>query len=138
MRRRVAVLLTALACVAPLVTEEAGARKTAPRTVVETYRYLEGCCIVISPTEGAISAASVTLVPQPHERQVSLEIADASGLPVKARVVQDGAVSRWFCGETGPPVEFRPRKELEVYFYSGPCEGGPAVATSGTVTATFE
>lgn len=77
---------------------------------------------------------------------VALSLQDASGLPVRAMVMQDrdymgpaGAeIVGGVCGETKEPLEFTPGAQILVYVLEGPCaDGTPAAATTGTVTATF-
>ncbi|HVF52351.1 MAG TPA: hypothetical protein VNC78_01965 [Actinomycetota bacterium] len=77
-----------------------------------------------------------------NETFLSLEIADASGLPTRASVyVGNAAGTRFagtFCGATQSPIRVEPGQEIMVQTSTGACaDGSPAAATEGTVTATF-
>ena len=73
------------------------------------------------------------------ERFVSVEIADAHGLPVTGIVAQpDDDDGTHICGATKKPVRVRPYEKVTVFLMNGTCGGaGASVATAGTVTATF-
>ncbi|HYO61770.1 MAG TPA: hypothetical protein VEU29_07715, partial [Actinomycetota bacterium] len=80
-----------------------------------------------------------------HSR-VELMLEDATGLPVRAIVMQDRdylgpegpELVGQVCGATTNPLGFTPGSQILVYVLEGPCaDGTPAAATTGTVTATF-
>lgn len=85
-----------------------------------------------------------------RERFVSVEITDATGLPVAADVVQfsgdqnvstdsSDATTYSICGASERPLRIRRFVKVYVFIYAGPCADGTlAAATTGTVTARFE
>ena len=76
-------------------------------------------------------------LPAGREDRVSLNIKDASGLPVLAEVVQTTGLA-FLCGSTSAPVRIEPDFPVTVRIYNGSClDGQPAVATTGTIEAEF-
>lgn len=88
----------------------------------------------------------VTFTPLKKERFISIEVADKSGLPTRAIVIQetetDGQpnylLKEEICGQTEAPIEITRGVDVTVLTQEGPCaDDTPAMATFGTVTATF-
>ncbi|HYP23621.1 MAG TPA: hypothetical protein VEV43_08610 [Actinomycetota bacterium] len=149
--QRISWRLAATATAAALATTGALAPASASRgartTRVETATY---------DAPGGVGALSVSvtgtnvgavMLPAGPERKVSVEVTDATGLPVSAEIKQRGGdgvalesndTAVPFCGATEKPVTVRPNEPVYVFLYAGPCEDGtPAAATTGEVVATF-
>jgi hypothetical protein len=94
----------------------------------------------LSPTE-AVGGASLQV--GMGETYVSIDIADASGLPTRAAVyLASSPVDEEFlttiCGSTETPLRVEQGREVIVRPTTGACpDGSPAAATEGTITATF-
>jgi hypothetical protein len=95
-----------------------------------------------APTGDNIGGASFPTTAA--ERSVSISIKDDAGLGVSAAVGQDlendGTVETTpFCTETDEPVAISPGIPVTVFVFVGPCTSppGPALATQGTIEATF-
>jgi hypothetical protein len=77
------------------------------------------------------------------ETYVSIEIADASGLPTRAAVYLDRGQGNeellaTICGSTDSTLRVEPGRNVLVVPTTGACpDGSPAAATQGTITATF-
>jgi hypothetical protein len=77
------------------------------------------------------------------ETYVSIEIADASGLPTRAAVYMatgpgNEELLATICSSTDAPLRVEPGRDVIVRTTTGACpDGSPAAATEGTVTATF-
>ncbi|HEY7876391.1 MAG TPA: hypothetical protein VIG64_14845, partial [Actinomycetota bacterium] len=89
-------------------------------------------------------ANGVTFETKPGERFVEVYIEDESGLPVRAVVGQDldgdatEDVKEEICGATTAPIKLRKNAVVMVWTQEGACaDGTNAVATFGTITATF-
>ena len=88
---------------------------------------------------------SVTVPTLKHERTVTVRLADRSGLPVLAAVVQhptgdardDVELGRVCTGDTGSFRLAAPGSDLTVYPLAGACPAGPSLPTTGTVELTF-
>lgn len=126
----------------------ASANRGTRSTRIETARYDApggvGGVLGISVTGTNVGAV---MLPAGPERKVSVEVTDATGLPVSAEVKQRGGdgialssddTSVPFCGATEKPVAVLPNEPVYVFLYAGPCQDGtPAAATTGEVVATF-
>jgi hypothetical protein len=126
----------------------ASASRDSRSTRTETARYDApggvGGVLGVSVTGTNVGAV---MLPAGPERKVSVEVVDATGLPVSAEVKQRGGdgialdsddTSVPFCGATEKPVKVLPNEPVYVFLYAGPCEDGtPAAATTGEVVATF-
>lgn len=94
-----------------------------------------------SPTGGTIGGA--VFKTGTDDRFVSLKIADAAGLPVRAAIYTGphgrGQYVADVCGSTKDSIELPPdSQQLIVYVLQGPCaDGTPAAVTQGTISATF-
>jgi hypothetical protein len=124
-------------------------KKKAPAPVVQTGTYqtptlgiIGGCAQ--TDAEGCVSFG----VPSTKLIYVSVNITDASGLPVSASIQQaTGPVTAGvpgdeliaaFCGKTDSPVAIDPSLEVHVWVDDNPNpDCAPAAATTGTVEATF-
>lgn len=90
-------------------------------------------------------AASVTVATLRHERTVTVALADTTGAPVLAAVVQhptgsardDVELGRVCTGQTGSFRLAAPGRDLTVYPLAGACPAGPSLPTTGTVELTF-
>lgn len=90
-------------------------------------------------------AASVTVPTFKHERTVTVRLADTTGLPVLAAVVQhptgdvrdDVELGRVCTGEPGSFRLASPGSDLTVYPLAGTCPAGPSIPTNGTLDLTF-
>lgn len=125
----------ALSLIAAAGAAHAGnAPRPTPRTVSAPYQVLEGEIGVGQP--GPI-LSTVTL-PGGPENYVTIELADASGQPVLAEIVQQDVLTA-FCGSTGGRVRIEPSFDVTIRVRAGRCFGaGPSAGTTGTVEATFE
>lgn len=140
--------LLAAMVVAPV---EAGAakKKKAPKPRVYEAPYTCPCGIQangngpawrLGTGEGGIQVAVGA-----KEKYMSIELTDASGLPVFFSITQDvdgdGTLYEHEngegCGKTTEPVELVPGAPITVFIQSGTCDGGPGLATGGTMTATL-
>jgi hypothetical protein len=124
-----------------------------PREVVETYQGPAGpgagagdYPVMQFESSESETIGGATLSSSCGHSRVALSLEDATGLPVRAIVMQDrdylgpegSEVVGGVCGETKEPLEITPGAEILVYVIEGPCaDGTPAAATTGTVTATF-
>ncbi|HEX2295669.1 MAG TPA: hypothetical protein VHN37_10215 [Actinomycetota bacterium] len=135
MARRAIGTAVVLCLVAAAFGAHAGAApRPAARTESAPYQPLEGEIGVGQP--GPL-VSTVTL-PGGPENYVTVELTDASGGPVLAEIVQQDVITV-FCGATDGPVRIEPSFDVTVRIHEGRCfGGGPAVATHGTVEATFE
>jgi hypothetical protein len=105
--------------------------------------------IVVNPDEESPSAEGsysngVTFTPRKGERLIEVVVEDELGLPTRALVGQDldgdgvTDVAHEICGATEAPIKFRKMIDVTVSAQEGPCDDGTnAMATFGTVTATF-
>ena len=146
MRR--SIVLAVVLCVASgsLFAASAQAGKTSKGKQVQTAEYTgAGGAAGESGTfygqNTMVGGAS--FMPRAGQRRVSISIVDKSGLPVAARLTQDGPdgfpqTSAEICGTTSDPVKIVPDVAVVIGLMEGPCEDGtPAAATQGTVRATF-
>ncbi len=135
-------MLAVAACVAAM---PAAALAGKSRTASGEYNTL-----VVKPGEGLPPSASgrisngVTFETRKSERYVSVVIADKSGLPTRAVLSQDvdddgrADLELELCGATESPVAITKGIDVTVAAQEGPCaDGTTAMATFGTVTATF-
>ncbi len=81
-----------------------------------------------------------------HEKKISLEVTDDSGLPVFFQITQDvdgdGTIYEHDvasgCGKSEEPGVLEPGAPIVVFVQSGNCANtGPALATGGTFKATL-
>lgn len=123
---------------------EAGKKKKKPKKVtrVEEATYIAPARFYWAPTGDNIGG--VKFATGPDDKFISLEIEDNFGQDVSAAAGQDpegdGTVTTTpFCTKTEEPLAIEPGLEVTVFVFIGPCTTplGPAVATQGTVTATF-
>lgn len=144
MKRYLVVLLALTMIVTAMGSAQAG-KKKAPKKVTreETAEYFAPAYFSWNPT-GAHNIGGVSFPTGLGENFVSVEIEDATGMPVSAAVGQDpegdGTVTTTdFCTSTEEPLPIEPGLEVVVFVFVGPCTAppGPAFATQGTVTATF-
>ena len=140
MKKTVAVAAASLfvAAFAPQV----GAAES--RKVTEEYTIANGAFWGHGEAHWTLGAAYTKFVAARGERSVSLEIADASGQPVRGHVHidldSDGELDRQvdFCGATTKPISVRSGSVVEVGTLMGLCdENTPSIVTEGTITATF-
>lgn len=141
-RRLVALTAVALLTGLPI----ASATANAERTKSGQYHVVVGSINESDPSaEGEFSNA-VTFTPRAQETFVVVSIEDRSGLPTRALVVQERqsehgpryVLKKEICGSTDEPIAIRSQLEVTVLVQDGPCaDGTTAVATFGTVTATF-
>lgn len=140
--------LLAAMLVAPM---EAGAakKKKAPKPRVYETTYTCPCGVQangqgpawrLGTGEGGVQIAVAS-----NEKYLSLELTDDSGLPVFFSINQDvdgdGTLYEYengqACGKTAEPVELQPGAAITVFIQSGTCDGGPGLATGGTLKATL-
>lgn len=136
-RRCCAGALMVLVVTGPAVGEDAAAARRRARVEVEVYEATALGILYVDPTAAAFAPDEVSFFPEPGERQVSVVLEDETGLPVRGIVVQGEAYER-FCGETKEPFAITPDEAVQVRVYTGPCDGGVGVTTTGTVRATFK
>ena len=139
-KKAVAVLAVSL-FVAAFATQ-AGAAQS--RVVTEEYTMANGAFVGHGEAHWTLGAAYTRFVAASGERNVTLEIADASGQPVRGHVHidldADGKLDRQvdFCGATSKPISVRSGAVVEVGTLVGLCEdNSPSIVTEGTITATF-
>jgi hypothetical protein len=139
MRRSIVVMLILGVLLGAMLPAQAGKKKT--RTA--TADYFAPAYLSWNPT-GEHNIGGVNFPTGSGERYVSIEIEDTTGMDVSAAVGQDpegdGTVTTTpFCTSTAEPVPIDPGLEVTVFVFVGPCTdpAGPALATQGTVTATF-
>jgi hypothetical protein len=143
-------LVVGLTFMAPTV--EAKSKKKKKKVVPKIERTVSaGYLVPVGAAEqgGYVTAAGnnvggVAFTPAPGEAYVSVTITDTAGQPVSGMIAQDTNgdnltdTSAGFCGATTEPVPIDPAYNVVVYVFEGPCsDTTPAVATTGTVTATF-
>lgn len=141
-RRLAAMTAVALLAAVPI----ASATPDAERTKSGQYHVVAGSFNESDPSaEGEFSNA-VTFAPRAQERFVMVSIEDRSGFPTRALVVQERqsaygpryVLKKEICGSTDEPIAIRSQLEVTVLVQDGPCaDGTTALATFGTVTATF-
>lgn len=86
-----------------------------------------------------------SLSPTRKEKTVAITLADTTGRPVPAALLEDlnddgvGDVDlASFCTKTPGPVRIKhPAAHLLVYVFAGTCAGLPTTPTAGTATAIF-
>ena len=144
--KRVLVLLLVLGITLGAVTTAEAAKKKKKKSKkvvrVASEDYVAPARFYWAPTGDNIGGVSIPAAT--GERFVSVEIKDDAGMAVSAAVGQDpegdGTVTTTaFCTKTDKPLPIEPGIEVVVFVYVGPCTtpAGPALATQGTVTATF-
>ena len=136
--------LCALAMAAVVIALPGISQAERSRTVSGEYN-----TIIVDPEEGSPSAEGrisngVTFTPRRGERSVSVVVEDTSGLPARAIVGQDldgdgtSDIVHDICGASEAPIKFRRGIDVRIYTQEGPCaDGTTAMATFGTITATF-
>ena len=140
MRKRLAVALAAGALVTALGAAPAPAGSAENR--IHTLEYVGGG-VTAGPSRHAVLRAGdgigAVVFRGGPERFVSIEIADAHGLPVTGIVIQDDDdEGTYICGATDKPLRIRPFEKVTVFLMNGVCADALAsLATSGTVTAEF-
>lgn len=129
-----AVVVVAALAVGPAGATPAGAR-------IHSLEYVGGGVIVDEQRRAVLRAGGnvgAVVFRGGPERLVSIEIADAHGLPVTAVVAQGKDAGTRICGATRKPMRIRPYEEVTVFLMNGACgSAGASVATTGTVTARF-
>lgn len=138
MRRSVAAAAIA-ALATGLLAGSGAAAPVAPR--VQTLEYVGGG-VTIGPARATVVRAGdnvgAVVFRGGPERFVSVEIADAHGLPVTGIVTQPDEAGTYICGATDEPLRVRPYEKVTVFLLNGVCgTDGASVVTTGTVTATF-
>ena len=139
-KTQLSVLVLAM-CLAALPAFAGGSKG---RTASGEYNTL-----TIEQDEGSVGSHGyitngVIFKTRPGEKFVGIVIEDDSGYPARAVVGQDldgdrvAEVTEEICGATEEPIKLRKRAVVMVYTQEGACDDGTmAVATFGTVTATF-
>ena len=144
----IAVLAAGVALAAPAA---AGAPSGPDQTATRDYTGagVDGVAGVTPAMYGDGSAQggeleAVTISPPSGDRNVSVRIADRTGQPVLAAVVQhmDGNDAHnvelgRVCGAPGTFHLARPDRPVTVYLLVGSCGSALSVPTTGTVTFTF-
>ena len=146
MRRSLITALALALVVTGLVPAQAAKKKT---TRVAEADYFATMCVETVPCAfwkgsplGNFSAVEFPM--GVGEKYVSIEVFDQTGQPVRGGINVDGDGSPetqetslgTFCGKTEKPIKVV-RGPITVFVGSGTCDGQPAVATYGTVKATF-
>jgi hypothetical protein len=138
-RRGMAVLLAGV-----LMQSAVAGASPAGKQRVETISYGPNPTRLIVADHGmftaspGVSITSVEVYPKAGERWVSVTATDDSGLPVRVEVAQGGdRVIGRFCGGPHDPVRVKPLYMVELIMFSGTCQSGPSVATTGTLEVTF-
>ena len=97
-----------------------------------------------SPNVSGQYSNGVVFTPRRGERFVEIVLEDRLGMPARAIVSQDydgdgqDEFAHEICGATDRPLKFRMGVDIKVAAQEGPCtDGTNAMATFGTVTATF-
>ena len=142
MTRKIALFALVLGLMGAAVP--ALARSNKPRTVSAEYNTVSVDTSNPGPTaEGRVSNG-VSFTPRKGEHFVSIVVADKAGMPTRAVVGQDldgdgvEDVSQEICGASTAPIALKKGATVLVWTQEGPCEDGTnAMATVGTVTATF-
>lgn len=140
MRRLGAAILVVLGLVI------GSAASAAPAKTV-TVEYEEGHGVRVEHNLTMVLLADDISVPKTtvpaNARTVSVRIVDESGLATDGHLHVDkngdGKEERSvdFCSETADPIPVKPGAVLEVWLFSGSCNGAPSMATSGTIEFTF-
>ena len=144
MKRFFVLLLVVGMVLGALTTAEAAKKKKKSKKVrrVVSEDYVAPAYFYWAPTGDNIGGVSIPA--GAGERFVSINIKDDSGMAVSAGAGQDPEgdntyTATPFCTKTDKPLPIEPGLEVIVFVYVGPCTSpaGPALATQGTVTATF-
>lgn len=150
-KRRGAIFLSSALLAGSLLPAAAEAKRPKPRTETGEYSTPSTAVTPVHPggvavcNQGGVVEGNRGCVDFPvmmHERFLTLEIVDLSGLPVPGFVAQSADISEWIpiCGSTDKPLKIIPGAPMTVwtYAYRSPnlplCAGS---ATTGTITATF-
>ena len=139
--KKALLLLTAGLAAAALV---APAGAATARRVTHDYTMANGAFVGHGEAHWTLGAEYAVFEAKPGERELSLEIEDASGSPVRGHVhVYYGAGEKIdktldFCGATPEPIALQPDTRIEVGTIMGLCDAStPSIVTEGTITATF-
>lgn len=141
MARRLHLVALVLALCVSAVPALAGPGKS--RTETGEYNTLTVEPDTETPALAGQFANGVSFETRKGERFVSVVIKDDTGMPVRAVLEQDfdddgtEDLSQEICSATTTPVKIRPAVPVVVSVQEGACADGYAVATFGTVTATF-
>ena len=150
MLKKVLLVVLGTCVMGALVSPPVHASQSAERTAERRY---EAPGLIHGTYVGVVTFASnqpdrfigfVFLDAEANETRASFRIDDALGQKVAGRVIQNVDGDRHpetdvsFCGSTEGPIPIVPAQWLTVYVHQGPCaDGTPAIASRGTVTATF-
>lgn len=134
--------LAATAAAAALLAAAPGAAAGSPEVRRQTLEYVAGG---VSSGPGQTTVVTVgdsigkVVFRGGPEKLVSIEVADAHGLPVTAIVSQgDERHTHYVCGKSDGPLPIVPYRRVTVFLVNGVCgDAGASVVTTGTVTATF-
>lgn len=146
MKRSVAIaLLAVLTSLAVSSGANAGQQQGARTTEAPYQTPVAGVALMPIATRAyyynCLDGTGCALITVQHgERRVSLEIDDASGLPVFGEIYLTPGFNQVgeFCGKTQRPINVSGAHEVLVHVASGACpDGTPSVATHGVVRATF-
>lgn len=142
MRRLIALGLTTFVVLA------AGSSASAKRTLVEEKEYSGAQGFSVQDQVNVFWTNLVAEVPRSTApagaKTVSVQITDQTGQPVAGHVHVDGhgdgkKVKAYdICAETPAPLALEPHSVVEVLVVSGSCAGGFGLATSGTITFTYD
>lgn len=122
---------------------QAGKKRKPKRVERQAEASYTGAFNVLYFSSGGQNFGGVAFPTGGSEKFVALEIKDASGLPSFATIGQDldgdsfADTSHEMCGKTEEPIQIEPGYDVTVFLKQGPCNGGPALVTEGTVAATF-
>jgi hypothetical protein len=140
-KRSLAVLADTVVLALPIASQAGRARTDSGEYNTVTVNLDE-----TEPAANGHFTNGVTFMPLPKERFISVVVEDRSGLPTRALVIQetetDGEpnylLKEEICGQSVGPIEITRGVDVTVLTQEGFCEDGTqAVATFGTVTATF-
>lgn len=133
--RAVAVIVMCLVALGSIQFQAAASKPTAKAKRIVSLDYEVGKGEKGIDTPGIV-VGSVSF-PGGPENHLSLEIADNSGRPVLAEIVQDDDIAV-ICGKTTEPIRIEPGFDVQVRFHAGVCPGGDvSLPTGGTMKATF-
>ena len=92
-----------------------------------------------------VSDACLTVIPEPGEKYIKIEVTDASGTAVAGFISQgdldgDGIGDLYgdFCGAHEAPIQLEVKGgPFDISLYDGVCGTGPSVMTTGTIKITL-
>ncbi|MFN2588355.1 MAG: hypothetical protein ABR613_09610 [Actinomycetota bacterium] len=131
------LVLVVAALAGGAVLEGAAAKRPKTRVVESSYAPDPYYGIHVATPEAQASVTRLTFETRPGERAVEVELRDEVGERVGGRIYQGESFVAAFCGATEAPVEIDPSQPVSVWAMTGPCAGGPGLATQGTARVTF-